>query len=481
LAVGAAEELNRRARLPQAVAADILGLFTQQAALLEDKARNKLAIAGRRGGKTHTIVHAALRAAAAQPNRVVPVAEKTLTCASASAFWSALQSFEARHKLGLDLHNTHRVCTLTNGSVIKLAGADSLDQCDKLRGEKYPLVIIDEAGTFRSHILEYLITECAQPATIDLAGSILAVGTPGPRRVGYWFEMCHSDRWSRHHWTLLDNVSLGPDRAWREAQLAEVRAQNNWTVQHPTYLREYRGEWAEGGGTLVYEAYDPHRHDIDTLPADPGWRYGLSIDFGFEEPCAFLTTATRKDDPLVYVVESEEHAHMTPSVAAEHVVRLRERRNYEWVVGDSGGAGKGYVEELRRTFNVPVLAALKTEKKVNIGFVNGDFAAHSIRVVKPRNPKLIEDLLHLQWDEDHKDVARRMDDHLPDAFLYGIRQWRQYLPDRSRGTWSVPKPGTPGWAELEEEKMLAAALDKTEPQRERYGYSRDDEYSLWRS
>jgi len=475
-AVAAAEELARRRKLPDAIKAEVAGLFAQQTALLNDPSRAKLAIAGRRGGKTHTIVHAALAAAGRRRNMVVPVAEKTLTCASATAFWSQLQAFEAKYKLGIDLHNTHKIATLTNGSVIKLVGADSIDQADKIRGEKYPLVIIDEAGTFRSHILEYLIVECAQPATLDLAGTIMPVGTPGPRRTGYWHDICHSDKWARHHWTLLDNVTLGPDRAWRELQLVEARQLNGWDLTHPTFLREYMGEWAEGGGTLIYEAYNPLTCDVDALPADQNWRFGLSIDFGFEEPCAFITTATRKDDPNVYVVESEERSKMTPSAAAEYVDFLRGRRNFDWIVGDSGGAGKGYVEEMRRTFGIPVVAALKTDKAVNIGFINGDFAGGKLKIVRDRNAKLREDLLHLQWDEEHKDAARRMADHLPDAFLYGVRQWRQYLPDRRKSTWAVPKPGEPGWHELEDERMLQAAFDRNAPRVSNvYGYSEDGE------
>src|SRR5262245_2066963 len=161
-------------------------LFPAQRAFVLSPAKRKENHAGRRSGKTNALVPGALRIAHKYPGCTIPVFERTLTCTAAEAFWKLLQEFDDKFKLGIKFHHTLKPATLPNESNVSLLGADTIEAADKHRGDKHPLVIVDEAGTYRSKVLEYLLTDVAEPATMDLDGEIWVVGTPGLVPAGAW-------------------------------------------------------------------------------------------------------------------------------------------------------------------------------------------------------------------------------------------------------------------------------------------------------
>lgn len=61
------------------------------------------------------------------------------------------------------------------GSVITLAGCDTEEACDGLRGDKVDLAVVDEAG-FIDH-LEYLVDSVLKPRTITTRGKILLISS----------------------------------------------------------------------------------------------------------------------------------------------------------------------------------------------------------------------------------------------------------------------------------------------------------------
>ncbi len=462
-------EKARREAFPRAVEAYLDTLFPLQRALVDSPAPRKCTHTGRRGGKTRAFVGRAFKAVRDFPGATIPVFERTLTCVAAQTFWTDLITFNDTYKLGVDFHHTYKSATFRNGAVIQLMGADTLESCDKARGGKFPVAIVDEAGTFRSKVLEYLVTECLEPATIDLQGEILVGGTPNPQMSGWFYETATYGKergWDVHHWTLVDNPALGPEsitdpaarRAWRVQWLADLRLRYGWTEQTPRYVREYEGRWAVTGDDFIY----PFSRAINVVEALPegrpdDWTYALSIDIGFNDPTAFVVWGRRDGDPTSYVIESYEQTHLIPSAVAAHVERLRDRYTFRSIVCDTGGMGKAVAEEMRQRFGLPIRAAAKRDKLVYLEFVAGELRAGRIRILRGRNMELIDDLCNLAWNDERTDSSPGARDHLPDAFLYGEREISSWSSAIGLGERDGPTPYSDEWWLAEELRMEEAA------------------------
>jgi hypothetical protein len=178
---------------------------------------------------------------------------------------------------------------------------------------------------------------------------------------------------------------------------------------------------------------------------------------GTVEPCALCVVGRVDGSPELFVIESYELPGATPSVLAAHVERLRDKYPLSWIVVDEGGAGKGYAEEMRRSYQIPCKPAQKTLKQANIEFIAGDIANGRIKV-GPGNSHLLEDLRGLAWNDSRTDVARGIPDHLPDAFLYAMRELRAFAPTGMEGR-DKPARGTQEWYVAEEARLEAVAVE----------------------
>ena len=442
-----------------------------QRKLIDSKHRRKVTHAGRRGGKTTALEALALQSAVENPGSITPIIEKTLTTQAAETFWKDLQALDEQYSIGGYFQHTVKHYHLPNGSQIHMMGAETKDQADKVRGGKFRRVIIDEAGTYRDSILRYLIEECAEPAVLDYAGDIILGGTPGLLKEGFFYDAAKSGNgWEPHHWTLVDNDALplnsdmdaAARRAWREAELQAVVDRNAWTWDTPRFVREYLGQWCldTAGGIFRLEKYN-----LGGLVGLTRPRYLLSVDVGFEDPCAFVVLAICPNDPHIYVIESEQKQHMPPSVVAAHIERYLRRYPGMTVVMDSGGAGKGYAEEARRVHHIPVLAARKVDKATQIDAMNGDFKTGVVHIVQDANRELIEDVRALPWNEKRTGPESGFDDHLPDALRYGLTQIRAWRDTTTLGQGDAPEKGSPEWWESFEAGLWA---EQAEPQAPTY-------------
>lgn len=464
-------ERRRREAFPVAVESVLASLFDRQAEFVGSTAKRKVIFAGRRSGKTHGLSAVAFKYAQKFPGQTIPVFERTLTCVAAETFWTSLQEFDAKFKLGIKFHHTMKTATLPNGAVIALMGADTLEAADKARGGKFPVAIVDEAGTFRSKILEYLVTEILEPASIDFDGEIIVSGTPGLVPSGFFYSLTHAPGWERFHWTLLENPTLGPaelDTAarlqWRIDWLAALRKRHSWTEQTPRYLREYMGLWTGSIDDHVY-SFRREVNVVNELPAAPAsaWTYVLGIDLGFTDPTAFVVLGRLSGDAYVYVVRSYEQVGLIPSAVAAHVERLMAEYSFASIVADTGGYGKAVAEEMKQRYGIPVKAAAKRDKRVYIEHTNGDLASGKHKFLAGTNRELMDDMLALPWDDDHEDSQKGYRDHLPDAYLYGSRELRSL---EGLGERDAPEEGSEQWYLLQEDKMWAVVEETSRRERE---------------
>jgi hypothetical protein len=473
-----AEEIVRRQRLPRAIASLEASLFPKQRAFVESKAKRVVANSGRRSGKTFGLGARILRVAERYPNTTIPVFERTQTCEAARVLWKTLQELDAKFNLGATFHHSRFIMRLANGAEVVLMSADTLEACDKARGGRYPAAFVDEAGTLRSHVLEYLVTDVLEAALLDYQGSLTITGTPTPRRQGTFFELCNNAEWDRHCWDFRDNptIPLEVPPAQRAAAnleyFAAYLARHGFTEQSPRVQREWFGQWVDDNTSLVYRL-GGHNYRPDSVgePPDfraPGWYFTVGMDVGWNDPCAFVVVAWRRDQPEMWVVESFEYPELLPDQVAAHLERLRLRYPSCGIVMDAGGHGGKIIEQsLAQRYGIRAVAAKKRGKFDHIAFLNSDLASGRLKLLLTTNRELIADLLTLRYappsadglvpDEEHPGD----DNHLPDAMLYactyitGVR--------RGFGEAAAPERGSAAWARAYEERLLEADAKRHSP------------------
>ncbi len=448
-------ELGRRQQREAAGRAEAL-LFGPQLAFATDLSPRIIACCSRRAGKSTAIGWRLGKAALKHPRSIVPYVARAREDAR-DIIWPAFQLLDDAMALGLQFKQNTGDVVFPNGSRVVLRGAGSRREIDKLRGPKYPEVAVDEAQGFGED-LEYLLDDVLEPATLDYHGAILLTGTPNAACAGPFHRMATgaTPGWSVHGWTLRDNPHLRDVEAW----LAALRKRRGWDEQHPTYLREYCGQWVRDSVGMVFRLDEAlNVADVGEEPEDA--EFCLGIDLGFDDPSAFVVVGYSELTGRTWVVATHLEAGLIPSAVAAKVEAMREQWPISRIVADSGGYGKGIVEEMRQKFRLPVESASKREKAAYVEMLNGDLRA-GLLTIPPRERELLGEMRLLQWDLDSVEKGkpkydRRFDDHLCDALLYAWRECRHHGEEREE---MPPAPGSREfYARLEAELESEAAGD----------------------
>lgn len=247
---------------------------------------------------------------------------------------------------------------------------------------------------------------------------------------------------------LEDNPSI--DKESYERSLAELEFAEQERLRH--------GKWRRDKAGLVY-AFDELRDCVDELPQLPAgmsWVNILGIDYGNVNATALVVLRYCADfSDVVYVAESEKWANLIPSRGAEIVEDWSKRYGgFHWMVGDTGGLGKGYTEEARQRHALPIEAAQKSNKTGYIKLINGAYETRKLKVVKPLNAALIGELKKHLWKPDEVGVKEQpgSPNHACDAHLYS---WRAARAHFYRELLPGPKPGTPEHDAVVEQQVEA--------------------------
>ena len=202
------------------------------------------------------------------------------------------------------------------------------------------------------------------------------------------------------------------------------------------------GIWIEDSAGLVYKCR-AERNSCEQVPEDLT-EFLLGIDFGVRDACAFVVLGWRKQDPTVYVVEVIKETDLDPTGAALVVKELMRRYPFTRMVGDVGGLGKAFAQEMINRHGLPIEAAEKHNKLGYQRLINGEFERGLIKLWMPMCEPLSKELLELPLRLDGKGESDGFDNHAVDACLYA---WRASTAFRER----VPEPPLP----LEERLRIA--------------------------
>lgn len=420
-------------------------LHKEQQKFANDPAQFRVACCSRQSGKSHAAAIIALRAAVETPGST-PVYINMNRASAQYIIWPPLMALNEEHGLGLEFIKTTSDIRLPNGSVIKVFGAGSLREMDKIRGigSTLNLVILDEAQNFGSDMYK-LIREILLPATVTHKAPILITGTPGAACAGPFYDIVHGGGemfkndagdqmmgWSQHKWLMRDNPYI-PDV---EHQYKVHKAANNWTDASPAFRREYLGEWVRDTEGLCY--YNKESMVVPRFPMERAhdWRWILGVDVGTKDPWSFSMLATSRDVQATYVVESYEK-QLTTLEAGDEVGALMEQYPCHTVIVDTGGQGAAPVAQWKDTHPLlPIQPVKKGYGSVDMGvqIINADIKADRLFFVKDTTMDLRTQMATLIWDHKASPTgARRVKrgdgypDHCADSFRYAytkVRTWK---------------------------------------------------------
>lgn len=224
------------------------------------------------------------------------------------------------------------------------------------------------------------------------------------------------------------------------------------------------GRWIRDGEGFVYSSFT----SANVISERPPWVIPgrcnalLAQDYGVTNATSFNVLAWREHDPCVYVVMSYKLTGLSPSENAEKVETLEREWKFTAMIGDVGGLGKGFAEEARKRFTLPIEQAQKNNKRGYIELFNGDLKRARIIVVGPACQDLVHEMKTLPWAENRQEEAKGFANHCTDGVLYG---WRAVSNYHEVAEAKRPKAGTAeAHAAMAEEleKLAIEAVDADE-------------------
>ena len=420
------KELKKRAEAAKVAAKGSIRVedvcFDKQIAFINDPTRFKTAVCSRRAGKTVSCAIDLLQTASSLQGDVAYI---TLNRRSAKKIiWRDLLKYNKEFSLGGRPDNTELTLTMPNGSVIHVSGAKDESEAEKFRGLSLRKVYIDEAQSFRPYIQE-LIEDIIEPALTDYYGKLILIGTPGPIPAGFFYDISHSPNWSHHSWTMQDNPHIKAKSGQEPLDIIkELAERRGLSINSPSILREYFGQWVKDADSLVYH-FDPTKNIYYDLPND--LRYVFGVDIGWKDADAIAVLGYSESQRKVYLVEEYIRSKNDITSLVAQIKALKEKYDPTKIVMDAGALGRKIQEEIRMRHSLHVEAAEKTRKSEFIALLNDDLRTG--RLQAPKQSRFEEDSYLVQWDYSSPErpvISTGYHTDIGDAVLYAWRECKHF-------------------------------------------------------
>lgn len=402
----------------------------------------------RRSGKTFGLL-AHMLACAPSGETVAYVAPTIAT--GRRILWPVVRQFGRDYGVRLHVDNGKHRLTAPNGGAIQVYGLSTMPDAELLRGQRFPLAVVDECGHHNQRILEYAVKECISPATLDFLGKggrgVVLAGTPSKLVDTWWHEQLRegiagSDP-AFHFTTVWDN----PFFAGRERHVEDQYCiDNKVTRESAAFKREMLGQFVIDLQALCYS------WNGVVLPSSALPTTGMTvmgIDFGYTHPTAWVVV--RSVPPNSFACEVREVSGLGIHEIAAITKELRAKWNVGHIVGDSEDARA--IHDLNTKFGIPVVRAEKSGRKLDrIGFLDSCLRAGTFFLGEHTLP-LQEQLRSVGWNDERDDHHPNQPDHSLDATHYALELAVQVS---SPAPPPPPEKGSPEW--IEEQRRRAVRL-----------------------
>lgn len=297
-------------------------LHPGQAAIFNSQARFKVAVAGRRFGKSHFAAIMLGVYALQTEHRGYKVNEENSVYyigptqdQAKRVMWPKLKNLLRYERQGGFIRNEN-----TNDGWIELINKRRIyikgtDEPDRLRGNGYQFVVLDEYADMKAEVWDDII----DPALMDVEGDALFIGTPKgknhfyqlfmgaltkepkvvlPDGTNYW------DDWEAFHFKSSDNPFL------KEREIARIKYDPRKTAQQ--VQQELDASFTSGEGKILkpnwFRVLPPNRiPPAFPTPTSPGGQIVIPVDLmGFVKEGTSQKKLKHKDDHAIAVIQAVE-------------------------------------------------------------------------------------------------------------------------------------------------------------------------------
>ncbi len=386
---------------------------------------------GSRSGKTFLIVQYLFLRAFQYPGSRQLLARKFRAHAKTSLWNDTLKKYCSMHRAPgiFSMNETDLTINFYNGSSIIIGGLDNADRVEKILGNEYITVFLNEATQISYETMQMVVTRLAQrihDANGELAVPklILDCNPRGPRHWLHYVGVRHVDpetekplsdydKWARLNWSAYDNKENLPAE-----YLASLEAL-------PEVMRDrmLNGIWRDNEG-IVYAEFDEDLHVIEPFDIPADWTRIRSIDFGYANPFVCLWGALDHDNRL-YLYREIYKSKVLTSVHAENIKHMTGHEKILYTVADHDAEERAELE----SNGIHTVAAKKEVflgiQQVKQRLLKDDSGKPSLFVFSNLKHTLSEFAAY-EWlppaeGRNAKEEPRKENDHAMDALRYMVR------------------------------------------------------------
>ena len=247
-------------------------LTDPQLKIFNDTARFRVAVCGRRFGKSFLAIWELARAAR-HPNKRVLYVAPNYRQAKSIIFDPLYEQLQKRNWIK-KVNQSELTFTLINGSTIELRSADA---ADTMRGLSGSFAVLDECAFFDKTVF----TDVVRPLLSDQEGGALFITTPQGQNWVYdlYLNAETMDDWSSYQYSTLDGGQVSAE----EIEAAKRDLDDN------TFRTEYLADFTSTS-RLIYYAFD-RKINIAQLESKPKTVW-VGADFNIDPVSAVVGTPT---------------------------------------------------------------------------------------------------------------------------------------------------------------------------------------------
>lgn len=365
-----------------------------QLAFIRDRSQYCLALCSRQCGKGWSVARMMVDTALERPGNVVMYVRKTLQLAK-QTMWSeprdglpiVLRELDLQQGLDYTLNLSTTTVRFTNGSEIRFDGIDRSAWQD-VRGKKYALIVLDEMQEQDEPGLVQALEADIPYCFMMFSGRFVGIGTPNHLPVGRFHDICEDvdgkgTGWAVHRWTSKDLSDRTP--VWKEMLAWKERFKV--ADDNPKWLRDGLGLWASDDSELMLAVlssglWTGRQMDIpQEVPSRSGAMVPRSkgrngelvvmagLDFGFVAPCGLVVGSVSKEEGVLRELHSESRNGLITQDLAAWLKEMMSLFGISRFFGDCAEPGK--IEELRRSYGIPIEACDKTDYDIKLSQMRG--------------------------------------------------------------------------------------------------------------
>ena len=255
-------------------------LHEKQKLIVKSEKRFRVAITGRRFGKTIVAINELLGKAFFTENGLVAYIAPTNEDVR-DIIWRELKKLA--EPVAINVNDVRMEIEIRNKfggkSLIKTASWQSIIDKGRLRGQKFHFLVMDEVSSFKNFWVGW--EEVIRPTLTDYKGGVLFIGTP--KGYNHFYDLYNieatDDDFKSFKFTSYDNPHIPSD----EIDKAKTQMSPN------RFAQEYMGEFKKMEG-LVYPEFNRDLHLIGDgeLNKIRTTEIRLGVDFGYTNPASIL-------------------------------------------------------------------------------------------------------------------------------------------------------------------------------------------------